>query len=527
MAKEVSVFFLRSIRRRLVTGFTIILLLVMVLAGAGILGLFWHQSAVSELEYILYQSPNRDHLTRQFCKIPSTLMSDSNTGRLPVAYVDAVNDSIEALGKFRLRIEGLPSSKLPIEQRAVLDLQMSAMSGKLQTLQMLPHQMLQPSPETDPDNQWRQFKSLVVETSLKLQDSISSLPAYQDRQNSANSLKKERQQSAQLRNIVGAIAVGAMGFILILLWCGFQWISNPLREITLGASRIAEGDHEFRIPPVSRWKDEFSTLRGNVNLMADRFEQSEADLHNKVRERSNQLVRSERLAGLGFLSAGVAHEINNPLSIIRVAADTLDYRLHDSLPSDDADREEIFERLKMIRMEAVRCGEITARILDFARGEQKKPQVEDLTRIIASVLAMVRPMPDYRDRTISFERTAPLMLWMNGAQFKQVMLNLVFNALQATTPGGRVDIRLIEQVDWVILEIEDDGCGMSSETMENLFEPFYSTKPPGQGTGLGMPITHRIVADHDGTIEPVSAGEGQGSLMRVRLPIRQANRDVA
>ncbi len=520
-------FFLRSIRRRLVTGFVFILILVSILAGAGIVGLFWHQNAVSELEYVLYQSPNRDHLTRQFCEIINAV--NSSTGSVgPVASYDrAVQQSIDALEDFRLRIGRLESSKLLNAQRPKLETDINAIVSDLYRLQTLPKMISQNPDITDPARSDQNFQLSVNEIFSRLQGRIASLPEYQDRENSVAALEKEQKESAQLRNILGTVAISAIGFILILLWCGFQWISNPLREITLGASRIAEGDHEFRIPPVSRWKDEFSTLRGNVNLMADRFEQSEADLHNKVRERSNQLVRSERLAGLGFLSAGVAHEINNPLSIIRVAADTLDYRLQDSLPNDDPERVEIFDRLRMIRTEAVRCGEITARILDFARGEQKNPQVEDLTRIIESVLAMVRPMPSYRDRTISFERTAPFMLWMNGAQMKQVMLNLVFNALQATSPGGRVEIRLIEQVDWVILEIEDDGCGMTSETMENLFEPFYSTKPPGQGTGLGMPITHRIIADHDGTIEPVSAGEGQGTLMRVRMPVRQAGREVA
>ena len=135
-----------------------------------------------------------------------------------------------------------------------------------------------------------------------------------------------------------------------------------------------------------------------------------------------------------------------------------------------------------------------------------------LTRVVEEVLAMVRPMPAFRDRTIVFERKTPLYLMMNASQMKQVILNLVANALQATPSDGRVEVRLNEQVDWVVLEVEDDGCGMSSETLSHLFEPFYSTKQAGQGTGLGMSITHRIIENHHGTIEPVSPGEGHGSL---------------
>ena len=512
-------FFLGSIRRRLVTGFTLMIILVTGLAGTGLLGLFRHQHAVSELEYALYHSPNRDQLTRSFGGIRSTVAPNREPARIPEEYVKAVDDGFTALDEFTERFDELKPS-LPNSRIALVQSRLNSISDRLKLLKKLPK-------EADIAGQPKWFRSKVGILVDDLQVYVDKLDTFHERLPSLPALREEREQSANLRDIVATLGLLTFGLTILLLWLGFKWFSNPLRQITLGASRIAEGDHPYRIPSVLNFHDEFYTLRNNVNLMAERFEQAEKDLNEKVRERSNQLVRSERLAGLGFLSAGVAHEINNPLSIIRVAADTLDYRLHDCLKSEDSDREEIFERLKMIRAESVRCGEITARILDFARGEQQEPQLDDLTHIIESVLAMIRPMPNYRDRTINFDRCTSCMLLMNSAQMKQVMLNLVFNALQATDKGGRVDIRLIDKVDWVVIEVEDDGCGMSPETMANLFEPFYSTKPPGQGTGLGMPITHRIVEEHDGTLEPVSAGEGQGSLMKIRLPIRQANRDVA
>ena len=512
-------FFLGSIRRRLVTGFTLMIILVTGLAGTGLLGLFWHQHAVSELEYALYKSPNRDQLTRSFVGIRSAIAPNKERVIVLAAYTQAVGDGFAALDEFTERFDALKAS-LPNSRISRVQTKLNAISDPLKLLKELPT-------EDEGVRQPQLFRSKVTILVDELLVQVDKLDTFHERIPSVPALQQERERSAFLRDIVGTLGILTFGLTVLLLWCGFQWFSNPLRQITLGASRIAEGDHPYRIPPVLNFRDEFYTLRNNVNLMAERFEQAEKDLNEKVRERSNQLVRSERLAGLGFLSAGVAHEINNPLSIIRVAADTLDYRLHDCLKSEDSDRDEIFERLKMIRTESVRCGEITARILDFARGEQQEPQLDDLTHIIESVLAMIRPMPNYQDRTIEFSRSRSCMLLMNSAQMKQVMLNLVFNALQATDEGGRVDIRLIDQVDWVVLEVEDDGCGMSCETMANLFEPFYSTKPPGQGTGLGMPITHRIVAEHDGTLEPVSAGEGQGSLMRIRLPIRQTDRDVA
>lgn len=533
-------FFLRNIHRRLVTGFSLALLLSIALAGVGAVGLLWHQGAIEDLEYVMNDGPDHLGLTQSFYGIhwvaeePIDGNEPAEVAQLHQDFVAAVRSSRDKLIEFESDINDMQlrptgESRLLLGQRGMVLKHIEWIGDHLGRLIALGGTLKQipQLPEAERPEQLRIFRTGVRDVVDGLFVRVYKLPAFQDPQYVTASLIKEKRQSRRLLFALAGIGAGTMVSIIIMWYCGFQWVSKPLKEISDGASRIAEGDPDFRVPPVSRWQDEFSQLRTNVNLMADRFQQAEQDLNRKVRERSQQLVRSERLAGLGFLAAGVAHEINNPLSIIRVAADTLDYRLHENLDDANPERDEIFERLKMVRMEAARCGEITARILDFARGDQAAPQVEDLTAVVDSVLAMVRPMPNYRDREIVFERTQPLRLMMNGAQMKQVMLNLIFNALQATAEGGRVEVRLIEQCDWVVVEVEDDGCGMSEETMEQLFEPFYSTKPTGQGTGLGMCITHRIIEDHQGTIEPLSPGDGQGSLFRIRLPLRQAGREVA
>jgi signal transduction histidine kinase len=110
---------------------------------------------------------------------------------------------------------------------------------------------------------------------------------------------------------------------------------------------------------------------------------------------------------------------------------------------------------------------------------------------------------------------------VNAAQIKQVILNLVANALQATPDGGHIAIDIVDNVDAVNILIQDDGCGMDEETLQHVFDPFFSTKEVGQGTGLGLSITHRLVEDHHGTILPASPGPGCGSTFRVRLPRRQ------
>jgi signal transduction histidine kinase len=271
---------------------------------------------------------------------------------------------------------------------------------------------------------------------------------------------------------------------------------------------------------LSRWKDEFADVVAGVNCMADRFQQSEEDLQEKVRERSEQLLRSQRLANVGFLAAGVAHEINNPLSAISMAAESLEMRLYDLPDTAAPEATEVMDRVAMIRRESRRCGEITARLLDFSRADRGVRIITDIAELVRDVLAMVRHLGRFSDRTIVFDCDRGITAEVSAAQIKQVILNLIANGLQATEPGGSVTIRLIEQVDSVIVSITDNGCGMDAETLQHIFDPFFSTRESGQGTGLGLSITHRIVEDHGGTVTPLSEGPGQGSTFQVRLPRR-------
>ena len=261
--------------------------------------------------------------------------------------------------------------------------------------------------------------------------------------------------------------------------------------------------------------------------MADRFLQAEEQLQYQVKERSEQLYRSQKLASVGFLAAGVAHEINNPLSAISVAAESLEMRLYhlDSLNSDDA--REAIERVAMIRRESRRCGDITHRLLDFSHGDKAGVLPTDIAELIREVLMMVHHLGRYADRIVSFECDHHVMAEVNAAQVKQVILNLIANGLQATTSGGRVTVRLQELVDTIVIEIQDDGCGMNEETLQHIFDPFYTTKEAGQGTGLGLSITHRIIENHSGTIAPLSNGPGCGSTFRIRLPKRQLQSNAA
>jgi signal transduction histidine kinase len=259
--------------------------------------------------------------------------------------------------------------------------------------------------------------------------------------------------------------------------------------------------------------------------MTQRFCEIKADLDRQVNERSRQLVRSERLAGVGFLAAGVAHEINNPLSAISMASESLANRVAGSegtgltISADDADVARQY--LEMIQTEAARCQEITSRLLNFARGQDAPRGRQDVTRIIHDVVQMVGHMGKYSGHHIEFVPTSAVHAEINGSEIKQVILNLVANSLESMgTSGGRLAIEVKELSDEVCLTFTDTGCGMTARVLENLFEPFFTERKSGRGTGLGLSISHRIVTDHGGRIEAQSDGPGLGSTFRVHLPKR-------
>lgn len=524
-------FLVRSIRRRLISGFFVALSLMLILAGAGVMGLIWHQEAVDELNFLLNRSPDRGKLSRKVSQIGEQLYPNLDLRQpqavelLRASYRRQVDKAMDELTEFRRRIEDLPQSPELHQQRPQVLSRLDGVDRELRRLFFVAEQ-LRPIDSAVRETQLQELRFNAQIAVGRVQHLLDTLPAYEDGF-LESSLEKERKRSTKLLKLILIVTGIAVALYPLTIYFGFQWISVPLRNVARGATRIANGDFSYRLPPATRWQDEFNDLVEGVNCMADRFQQAQESLQEEVNARSEQLVRSQRLASVGFLAAGVAHEINNPLSAISMASESMEMRLCDCVDTSLPDAQEIMQRLQMIRNESRRCGEITRRLLDFSRGEKSEKVMDDLTRIIHEVLAMVRHLGRYSDRIIQFDRVDPLMVEINSAQMKQVILNLVANALQATPPGGSVQIEVVEHVDNVQILVQDNGCGMDAETLQNVFDPFYSTKEVGQGTGLGLSITHRLVEDHHGTILPSSKGPGQGSTFRIRLPKRQPMANAA
>ncbi len=181
--------------------------------------------------------------------------------------------------------------------------------------------------------------------------------------------------------------------------------------------------------------------------------------------------------------------------------------------------------LRMIQNEAFRCKGITERLLDFSRTGDVTRQSTDLRELVMGVIDMVGHLGRYRDKHIELEPGDPVITPVNPQELKQVVLNLITNALDSLSSGGWLRIEVRKNGARAEMIFTDNGCGMTDEVLEHLFEPFFTRRRHGQGTGLGLSITYRIVADHDGYIDAHSEGPGHGSQFRVSLPLAEKHKE--
>jgi two-component system, NtrC family, sensor kinase len=183
--------------------------------------------------------------------------------------------------------------------------------------------------------------------------------------------------------------------------------------------------------------------------------------------------------------------------------------------------------LRMIQNEAFRCKGITERLLDFARIGDVKRQSTDLRELVQGVIDMVGHLGRYQDKQLEFAPGPAVFAPVNPQEIKQVVLNLLTNALDSLSPGGNVQVKVRRSGETAELVFRDNGCGMTDEVREHLFEPFFTRRRTGQGIGLGLSITYRIVADHNGRIEAHSDGPERGSEFRVYVPLAEKQKESA
>lgn len=319
----------------------------------------------------------------------------------------------------------------------------------------------------------------------------------------------------------------ALALLSAAIWVFRSTIAKPLRHLAEGARKVESGDFGHRIQLSTR--DEMGELADAMNGMMAHFEETRDDLDQQVQDRTRQVIRSEQLASVGFLAAGVAHEINNPLASIAMCSESLEGRIvslaSDSNEADASEWEVVRSYLEMIGRESFRCKQITEKLLDFSRLGEAERRATELRELVEDVVEMVRHHDSYQKKQLEFLPGEAVLAEVNAQEMKQVILNLITNGLDSLEEGGRVSVEVSESNGMARIVVSDNGCGMNEEVKKHLFEPFFTRRKNGQGTGIGLSITYRIIEEHEGELLAESAGVGLGSSFRVTLPLAGSSHD--
>ncbi|MBK8615992.1 MAG: GAF domain-containing protein [Anaerolineales bacterium] len=233
------------------------------------------------------------------------------------------------------------------------------------------------------------------------------------------------------------------------------------------------------------------------------------------RSAENRLIQAAKLAAVGEMAAGIAHELNNPLTTVTGFSELV----LEELPDGSAHREE----LEMVLREARRASDVVRRLLDFSRQGERTRIRADINEVVNDVIALTRHLIHTNNVELRIELNESLpWVSIDHNQMKQVLLNLIHNALQAMPKGGELQVGTStakrDERDWVIMSVKDSGIGIKPADQERIFEPFFTTKGDRGGTGLGLSVTYGIITDHGGTIE-ISSEPDKGSIFAVWLPI--------
>jgi len=285
-------------------------------------------------------------------------------------------------------------------------------------------------------------------------------------------------------------------------------ILKPIKHLVFASHQLAEGNLTHKVPIESQ--DEIGELAKTFNFMVDSLKDRDEQLKTFTQQK---IMESERLATIGQLAAGVAHELNNPLGGILVYS----HLLLEKMDSNDTRK----DQLEKIVTQATRCKNIVKGLLDFSRQTEPKLDFTNMNALLQSTLSLVENQALFQNIHITkkFQPDLPKTA-LDKAQIQQVFLNIILNAAEAMNGKGELIIATKVTKDDQSMEIEfsDTGCGISEVHLDKLFEPFFTTKEIGHGTGLGLAISYGIIQKHNGTIKAKSQ-VGKGTTFTVKIPI--------
>jgi two-component system NtrC family sensor kinase len=323
--------------------------------------------------------------------------------------------------------------------------------------------------------------------------------------NASDAVDQERIRIHSWLRTAMAVAVAALVLVLILVASIAMFITRavlrPFGRFETYMRRIAAGDFSL-IPPARKYRDEFTDTVIALNHML-----------LELKSREEQLVQSRKMAAVGNLTAGIAHELNNPLNNISLTTEALVTEF------DEWGKEEKLKMLNAIFEQVERASATVANLLAFTRRDETSFQEISINDVINTTARLVANEADVNKVELHLELGSNLpRIKGNANNLQQVFLNLFLNAVQAMPDGGRLDVRSYVENGALRLDVSDTGTGIRPEHLDKVFDPFFTTKEVGKGTGLGLSVSYGIVKRHRGTIL-VQSEVGKGTTFSVILPL--------
>ncbi len=325
----------------------------------------------------------------------------------------------------------------------------------------------------------------------------------------------------------------AFVFSIAISLAVYRGITVPVNFLIRGIQKIASGDFQQRVEVSTKdeigfmaqafndMTEQLQTMNREKDVLLQTLKEFNDDLEKKVQEATEELrlaqenmVRTETLAAIGTLAAGVSHELSSPLNSILGFAQLTISEMDDGSPVKDD--------VKLIEQEAMRCKRIVQGLLSFARPPIHEEKLTDINKIIDDTLMLVEYQPAMNKIILKKDLDSALTpIEADPQQLKQVFLNLILNAIQAMPKGGVLQLKTANTQKGVEAVIADTGTGIPEEEKQKVFQPFYTTKP--EGTGLGLSISYGIVKEHGGEID-VESSPGQGTRFKISLPLKNQGR---
>lgn len=326
-----------------------------------------------------------------------------------------------------------------------------------------------------------------------------------------NSVISDPELMTRIQTLKGWFYVFVTGiFFFLLLYKHLKKLRDTESELQQHRDNL----HQMVIEKTRK----LDTVIQELSLKNETIKQQNQDLKHVLENLNSmqaQLFQAEKMASLGVLTAGIAHEINNPLNYILGGLTGLENYFHDKgIKEENTD---LF--LKSIRTGIERVNAIVSGLNQMSRNNNTYDENCDLHEIIGNCLMILSNELKYRIKVEEEYHTSPIIIPGNVGKLHQVFINILMNASQSIVKQGQIHIRTVKNGSKVLVEITDNGCGIDEVNLAKITEPFFTTKDPGKGTGLGLSITYNIVKEHNGELY-FSSEPGKGTTVTVELPVK-------